>query len=92
MSDTRRSGNLRDGQTVWGRMAGAHNWTRGGRLKRAVRRGHRGDVLRRGWSDDAATRRQNNGRRRAADREAIQLAVAEMIGEEEELALQAQEC
>ena len=93
MSDTRRHGGARDGRKNWCRDAAA--WMsreRGERFKRALRRGHRGDVVRRGWNGDTATRRDNNRRRRAADKVTIRGAVADMIGEEEELALWALEC
>ena len=93
MSDTRRYGGAQDGRKNCCRAAAP--WMsreRGGRFERALRRSHRGDVVRRGWNGDTATRRDNNRRRRAADKVTIRGAVADRIGEEEELALWALEC
>ena len=93
MSDTRRHEGARDGRKNCCRAAAA--WMsreRSGRFKRTLRRGHRGDVVRRGWNGQTATRRDNDRRRQAADKVTMRGAVADMIGEEEELALWALEC
>ena len=76
MSDTKRFGGVRDGARVWETDT---NWWRGDRFKPALRR-----IRDRVVFDDVSamgTKRENNRRRRAADRVVLREAVSEAEAE-----------